>query len=81
MEDETKSGESTVDITEPIIINLGNGDIEFVADTADNGFHHLTLVLERAVLRKAQADFGNTDIHVQNPRTWRNDQSFSYCLI
>lgn len=47
-----------------IIIDLGDGHLELVAQAGQHGFQHLPLSLEGHVFREAQADPGDTHFHL-----------------
>jgi hypothetical protein len=46
-----------------IIFNFSYGDIEFVFQAGSDGFNHLSFTFKREVIRQAQLDFTDADIH------------------
>jgi hypothetical protein len=47
-----------------VIVNLGDGNLELMTNPTRDGFKDLPLALEGHVFRQAQADPGNTYIHI-----------------
>jgi hypothetical protein len=45
------------------ILDFSHGDMEFIADTADNGLYHHSFALEGLIFRNPQVDLTDTDIH------------------
>ena len=49
-----------------VVVDLGHGHLELVADPAGNGLQDPPLAFEGHVLRQAEADPGDADIHEIN---------------
>ena len=46
-----------------VVVNLGYGNIKFVADSSGNGLDYLPLALERHIFRQPELNLTNTNIH------------------